>query len=257
MFGIDQRVASLGEGDALLVVAAVAILLGLRHATDPDHLTAVSSLIAGDQERGARRAGQLGLSWGLGHATTLFALGLPIVLFGAYLPQRLQQLAEIAVGLLIMLLAGRLLVHWRSGGFHAHAHRHGELVHRHLHAHRGAVEHRSRAPEHRHEHESRLGRSPLQAYGIGLFHGVGGSAGVGVLLLASIPDHAVGVLALSLFALFTALSMAVASTAFGYALSRGPVVRRLAAVAPALGVGSLAFGAWYALAAAGALPYAF
>ena len=61
MAGLDERIAGLG-GHGLLVVVAVAILIGLRHATDPDHLTAVSTLIASDDERGTRRAGRLGLS---------------------------------------------------------------------------------------------------------------------------------------------------------------------------------------------------
>jgi high-affinity nickel permease len=249
MFGLDEQIASLGNGGAALVVGAVAVLLGLRHATDPDHLTAVSTLIASDEERGARRAGRLGLGWGLGHATSLFAFGLPIVLFGAYLPERLQQAAEVAIGIVIMGLAVRLLVRWRSGRFHAHAHRHGATEHRHLHAH-------SHDAEHDHGHAELLGRSPWQAYAIGLVHGMGGSAGVGVLLLAAIPDYVVGVSALVLFALFTAVSMAVASTAFGYALSRGPVLRRFTALAPALGLASFAFGAWYALGALGTVPYA-
>jgi hypothetical protein len=103
----------------------------------------------------------------------------------------------------------------------------------------------------------RLGRSPLQAYGIGLLHGIGGSAGVGLLLLAAIPSHVEGALALVVFACFTAVSMAVASTTFGFALSRGPALRGFATVAPALGTLSLAFGAWYALGALGAVPYGF
>ena len=73
MFGLDDQIAGLGDGAAFAIVAAVAILLGLRHATDPDHLTAVTTLVAGDQ-RDARGAGRLGLAWGLGHATTLFAV---------------------------------------------------------------------------------------------------------------------------------------------------------------------------------------
>jgi high-affinity nickel permease len=250
MFGLDEQIASLGNGGAVLVVCAVAVLLGLRHATDPDHLTAVSTLIASDEESGARRAGRLGLGWGLGHATSLFAFGLPIVLFGAYLPDRLQQAAEVAIGIVIMGLAVRLLVRWRSGRFHAHSHRHGATEHRHLHAH-------AHDAEHDHGHAELLGRSPWQAYGIGLVHGMGGSAGVGVLLLAAIPDHALGVTALVLFALFTAVSMALASTTFGYALSRGPILRRFSALAPALGLASFAFGAWYALGALGTVPYTF
>ena len=250
MFGLDERIASLGDGSALVVVCAVAMLLGLRHATDPDHLTAVSTLIASEDDRGSRRAGRLGLAWGLGHATTLFAFGLPIVLFGAYLPERVQQAAEVAIGIVIMALALRLLVRWHSGRFHAHVHRHGAVEHRHLHAH-------SHGDDHSHAHAETLGRSPWQAYGIGLVHGIGGSAGVGVLLLAAIPDRAVGVAALLLFALFTAVSMALASTTFGLALSRGPVRRRFSALAPVLGMASLVFGAWYAFAAVGTVPYAF
>jgi hypothetical protein len=90
-----------------------------------------------------------------------------------------------------------------------------------------------------------------------MVHGMGGSAGVGVLLLAAIPDRAEAIVALALFAAFTAVSMAFASTTFGYALSREPVMRRFARVAPALGVLSLAFGVWYSLGATGAVPYVF
>src|SRR4051812_37174993 len=101
MFGLDEHLASLGTGDVFLVVAAVAVLLGLRHATDPDHLTAVSTLIAGTQGRSARAAARLGLAWGMGHATTLFVFGLPIVLFNSYLPEPAQRAAEAAVGVVI------------------------------------------------------------------------------------------------------------------------------------------------------------
>ena len=96
MFGLDQRIAGLGSGEAFLLVVAVAVLLGLRHATDPDHLTALGTLVAGDDRRSARRAGRLGLAWGLGHATTLFVFGVPIVLFRGYLPETVQQVAELA-----------------------------------------------------------------------------------------------------------------------------------------------------------------
>jgi hypothetical protein len=78
-----------------------------------------------------------------------------------------------------------------------------------------------------------------------------------VLLLAAIPNHVEGVIALVLFAGFTALSMALASTAFGYAISRGPVLQRFMTIAPVLGVISLGFGVWYALGALHAVPYVF
>jgi ABC-type nickel/cobalt efflux system permease component RcnA len=252
VFGLDEQMAELAQGEALVVVLAVSLLLGLRHASDPDHLAAVSTLIASEPEEGRRRATRLGLAWGLGHALTLAVFGLPIVLFHAYLPDAAQRGAEALVGVMIMLLAVRLLRRWHRGHFHAHLHRHGEVEHRHLHPHRG---HAGRH-DHTHEPEARLGRSPLQAFGIGLVHGMGGSAGVGVLLLAAIPGQAEAVAALLVLALGTALSMAVVSSAFGYAITRGPVLRRMLAFAPAMGALTLAFGCWYTLGAFGAVPYA-
>ena len=125
MFGLDDWLAQLAHGESLVVVLAVALLLGLRHASDPDHLAAVSTLIASDPRDGRERAGRLGLAWGLGHALTLGLFGVPVVLFGTDLPETAQRAAEAAVGLMIMFLAMRLLVRWHSGRFHAHAHRHG------------------------------------------------------------------------------------------------------------------------------------
>src|SRR3954452_14873131 len=124
MFGLDERIASLSNGGSVLVVLLVALLLGLRHATDPDHIAAVTTLVASSRERAARRAAQLGLYWGLGHALTLVVFGLPILLFERFLPEPLQRSAETAVAGLIVFLAVRLLIRWRSGYFHAHAHPH-------------------------------------------------------------------------------------------------------------------------------------
>jgi hypothetical protein len=107
----------------------------------------------------------------------------------------------------------------------------------------------------RHPHRSIRARSPLQAFAIGLVHGMGGSAGVGVLLLASIHDHALAVAALALFALCTALSMAALSTGIGFTLDRRRVRSLYPALAPLLGLASLAFGVWYALGALHVAPY--
>jgi hypothetical protein len=244
MFGLDDWIASFSDGATLLVAAAVAVVLGLRHATDPDHLAAVTTLLASGRERTARRATRLGLSWGVGHATSLFAFGLPIVLFKAFLPEPVQRAAETAVGLVIVTLAVWLLVRWRRGLFHVHVHVH-ERLHAHGHVHDGDG----------HAHRARPARSPLQAYGIGLVHGMGGSAGVGVLLLASIHDRLIATAALGLFAFCTALSMAVLSTGLGLTLDSGPARSLFPRAAPVLGVTSLAFGLWYALGALSLAPY--
>ena len=70
MFGLDTWLAGFSDGTTLLVVALVAIVLGLRHASDPDHLAAVTTLDRRHRERAAERPGDSGLAWGLGHATS-------------------------------------------------------------------------------------------------------------------------------------------------------------------------------------------
>src|SRR5213596_72968 len=224
MFGLDTWIANFSDGATLALVVVVAVVLGFRHATDPDHLAAVTTLVAAGHDRAARTAARLGLAWGFGHATSLFAFGLPIVIFKAYLPEPVQAAAETSVGVMIALLALWLLMRWRRGLFHLH-HDHG--------------------PPHSHGGRRRFrARSPLQAFGIGLVHGMGGSAGVGVLLLASIHDRSIAVVALGLFAFCTALSMAALSTGFGMTLASGPARRLFPRIAPVLGVTSLAFGLW-------------
>ena len=240
MFGLDDYLASFSDGTTLVLVIAVAILLGLRHATDPDHLAAVTTLLA-STERRARDAAKLGLAWGAGHALTLFALGVPIVLYRAYLPEAVQRAAETAIGFLIAGLAVWLLVRWRRGAFHAHPHDHGDRSHAHLHSH-------STSP-----HEHARSRTPLGAFAVGLLHGVGGSAGVGILLVSTIDRTALAIGALGILAAFTAVSMTLLTTGFGLTLGR----RSLGRLAPALGVASLAFGLWYALGAQNLLPYYF
>jgi ABC-type nickel/cobalt efflux system permease component RcnA len=247
VFGFDEWIAQLGGSGIMGLV--VALLLGLRHATDPDHLTAVSTLVLSDQRSGTRRAGVLGLAWGLGHAATLFAFGLPVVLFGRYLPDAAHRAAEVTIGLVIVALALRLLLRWKRGYFHTHPHVHGDVRHAHPHAHEGSHASHARAVAHAHQHEEAIGRSPLAAFGIGLVHGAGGSAAVGVLLVGAVTDRGAGVLALVLFAAASAVSMATVSAACGYALTRARAARPLVKMIPVLGVASLAFGGWYAWSA--------
>ena len=218
MFGLDDQLAGLSSGGSILVVMLVATLLGLRHATDPDHIAAVSTLVASGREQARRRAAELGAWWGLGHALTLVVFGIPILLFEAYLPETVQRGAETAVAAMIVYLAVRLLVR----------HRHG------------------------HDHRHRV-RRPLTAFGIGLVHGMGGSAGVGVLLLAAIPSKPLAVASLGVLAVFTAVSMTIVTTGFGAGLA----VRRIATATPAIGLASLVFGFWYAAAAWSLMPYPF
>jgi ABC-type nickel/cobalt efflux system permease component RcnA len=232
----------------LWVVLLVSLALGLRHATDPDHLAAVTTLIASESGNGARKAGSMGLSWGIGHGTSLVFIGLPLVLLGRYLPGPVQQAAEALIGVIIIILAARLLARWRRGHFHAHAHSHdGEPVHRHVHSHESDS-------WHEHAHNVAL-RTPLSSYGIGLVHGIGGSGGLTLLLLSTIPNPVQATGALVIFAGGTAVSMALLSTVFGLALAKGPIASNFERFTPALGALSLAFGTWYMLGAFGVLAY--
>ncbi len=231
MFGLDDWIAGLSERASIGVVLLVAVLLGLRHATDPDHIAAMTTLVASGRERVARSAAGLGAWWGVGHGITLVAFGIPTLLAERCLPERMQQGAETAVAALIVFLALRLLVRWRHGYFDLHAHPHSEREHRH------AV------------------RTPVGALGVGLVHGMGGSAGVGILLLAAIPSETVAVASLLLLALFTAVSMTVVTFGFSLTLSARPVAAASNSVIPAVGTASLAFGFWYAAVAWSLAPY--
>jgi len=223
MFGLDHWLVHFSDGTTLLFVLVIAVLLGLRHATDPDHLAAVTTLVA----NGRGGATRLGLTWGLGHASSLMFFGVPIVLWKAYLPAPVEQSAEVTIGLLIMALALWVLLRWRRGAF---AHDHAHL----------------RVPP---------SRTPWQAYGIGLVHGVAGSGGVGVLLLAAIHSRTVALVALALFAGCTAISMALLSTSFGALLGRPRARRAFGRIVPAFGAFGVCFGIWYALAALALVPY--
>jgi ABC-type nickel/cobalt efflux system permease component RcnA len=233
------------------VILFISLLLGLRHASDPDHLAAVTTLIASGEERDrVHRAGMMGFLWGLGHGTTLVLVGLPLVLLNQYLPEVVGQVAEVAIGCIIMLLAVRLLLRWRRGLYHVHVHSHdGGETHRHVHSH-------LHDESHTHAHRVPL-RTPLSSYGVGLVHGIGGSGGLTLLLLSTISHKVQAAGALLIFAVGTAISMALLSTAFGLVIAGGPIARNFERVAPVLGVLSMAFGAWYVLGALGLVIYPF
>ena len=231
----------------LLTVAAVACLLGARHATEPDHLTAVATLALDRGGRRARRVALLGLAWGLGHAVTLLLLGVPVVLLGMLVPAGVKRGVESLVGLLIAALAVRLLVRWRRGYFHVHPHRHDERWHAHPHVHETTPA-EAHPRHHEHRHADTL-RSPLTAFVVGLVHGVGGSAGAGLLLVGAQPSPRVAVLALVVFALAAALAMALVSGLLGTLLARRTVAGRLERAVPLLATASLLFGLVYAVVA--------
>jgi ABC-type nickel/cobalt efflux system permease component RcnA len=245
MFGLDEAISGLAAGHGAIAVLFVAFLLGLRHAADPDHLVAVSTLVASSEQRAGRAAALLGAAWGAGHGVTLLLFGLPVILARAYLPELVQSLAEALIGAIIVALGLRLLMRWRRGGFHAHVHEHDDSAHLHVHSHAAEA-------AHRHAHSI---RSPRQAFSIGLVHGMAGSAGVAVLIIAAVPDRATAAAALVVTVAGTALSMSLLSAAIGRAFTQGAARRVFVRAVPALAGAACVFGTWYgavgALAALG------
>jgi hypothetical protein len=206
---MDTWLTDLMGGAPLLVALAIALALGMRHASDPDHLVAVTSLVAAD-DGDVRGAARLGAWWGLGHAATLLVVGLPLIALKGELPAWLERGAETAVGVVIVMLAARVIYRWRRP---AHPHRI---------------------------------RTRGQALGIGMLHGLAGTGAVVVLLIAAMPGRAEAAAALAVFAPMSMVSMAMCTSAFAWALTRpavAPVYR--VALMPAMGVFGVMFGLWY------------
>ena len=241
---VDAWLTGLFSGASLLVALGIALVLGLRHASDPDHLVAVTSLVAADG--GDRRAAtRLGLWWGFGHAGTLLVIGLPLIFLKSELPGWLESGAEKAVGAVILVLAARVIYKWTRGDYRASAHEHrpspGHDAHRDGHERRRHL--RSGAGRHEHRHV----RTPQQALGIGMLHGLAGTGAVVLLLIAALPTQLEAAAALAVFAPMSVLSMALCTSLFAWVLTRPivePVYRTV--LIPALGLFALTFGAWYA-----------
>jgi ABC-type nickel/cobalt efflux system permease component RcnA len=229
---LDAWLTGLLDGAPLLVSLAIAFVLGLRHASDPDHLVATTSLVAAEGGD-ARKAVRLGAWWGLGHAAALLAIGLPLIAFKSQLPAWLESGAEKAIGLVILLLAARVIAKWVRGDFRAGPHAHSHERHHHLR--RGAG-----------DHPHRPVRTPRQAVAIGVLHGLAGTGAVVLLLIAALPGRLEASAALAVFAPMSIASMALLTGAFAWVLTR-PVIQPLYRVVliPALGVFGVMFGLWY------------
>lgn len=233
---IDELMTGLFDGAPLLVALGIAFLLGLRHASDPDHLVAVTSLVAAE-DGDTRKAARLGAWWGIGHAGALLAIGVPLIAFKAELPADLESGAEKAIGVVILILAARVIYKWARGDYRAMAHAHNEGHGRRRHLRRGEGD--------RHRHVKV--RTHGQAMTIGLLHGLAGTGAVVVLLIAALPTRLEAGLALAVFAPMSIASMAACTAAFAWVLTRPivePVYRTV--LIPGLGMFGVMFGLWYA-----------
>jgi ABC-type nickel/cobalt efflux system permease component RcnA len=244
---------------ALLSIIALGFFLGMRHATDPDHVIAVTTIVS--RQRSIRHAAVIGALWGVGHTITILAVGSAIILFGLVIPPRVGLTMEFSVGLMLILLGVLNLsgiMRWITETLtpvqlgqhaHAHPHGHGDYVHTHSHEHGG--------PEkHGHAEDAtpvgwmdrtfgRLGMyQVLRPLAVGIVHGLAGSAAVALLVLTTIRVASWAVFYLLVFGLGTVAGMMLitAAIAMPFKFSEMRFARLNRGLALASGLISLGFG---------------
>jgi hypothetical protein len=216
-----------------LAILAVGFVLGMRHATDPDHVIAVSTIVS--RERSIVRAGSIGILWGVGHTLTILVVGAGIILFGLAIPARIGLTMEFSVGLMLILLGVLNLTgamkwisekfsptHPRVTGSHAHVHEHGSHIHMHWHSHAPALEHHGESlePPPWLTKKSGLGLfHTLRPLCVGLVHGLAGSAAVALLVLSTIREPRWAVMYLLIFGLGTIAGMMLITAAIALPFS--------------------------------------
>lgn len=210
----------------LLAILALGFFLGMRHATDADHVVAVTTIVS--RARSARAALGIGALWGLGHSATILVVGGAIVLFGWVVPPRVGLSMELSVALMLIVLGGANL----SGAL-KHI---GRIAHGH---------------SHQEEAEATLSlRTPgfLRPLLIGVVHGLAGSAAIALLVLATIKSAKLALVYLGVFGFGTLSGMMLLTAAMSWPLaaltSRFEGAERM--LARATGLLSLAFGLFLA-----------
>jgi high-affinity nickel permease len=212
--------------DGPLLLLALGFGLGLRHATDSDHVVAVTTIVS--REKRVGKAAWIGALWGIGHTATLVAVGLPLVLFGLVVPVRLSQSLEFSVALMLMLLGVLNLAEYF----------------RRLHALRKPSPSHTAGEAHSHA-LGRFGlRQSLRPLAIGVVHGLAGSAAVALLVLNEVQEPLLAFMYLLLFGIGTIAGMACVTALVAAPLALASARSR--ALAPHFawisGVLSLSFG---------------
>ena len=232
---MEEQLAELG----LLAALVLGILLGSKHSLDPDHVVAVSTIVS--EYKNPLRSFWVGISWGLGHTTTLLIIGIVIIALRLTIPERMALLFEFAVGVMLVGLGIQVIYSFRKKKVHQHAHGHEEEAHHHFHSHLKNPEH---VPEHHNTHG--IGKPFLRrkSYVIGLVHGVAGSAALTLLVLASIESPIAGLAYILLFGLGSVLSMGIMTVIIGlpFVMSAGRLPNLNRTIQFAVGSLSILFG---------------
>ncbi|HEY3026095.1 MAG TPA: sulfite exporter TauE/SafE family protein [Pyrinomonadaceae bacterium] len=176
----------------LITVLGLGLVLGLRHALDPDHLAAVSTIVS--ESKSLRRSSLVGTFWGLGHTLALLLAGMLVIALKFQISARLTVWMEFVVALMLILLGIKSLLRSARGlKVHIHRHRHDGTEHVHVHLHRPGEQH-----AHQHRHLIRFGARPFL---IGMVHGMAGSGALMILVLATIPSAVAALVYIAIFGL--------------------------------------------------------
>jgi hypothetical protein len=231
----------------------VGLLLGMKHATEADHLAAMATLVT--RENSLARTLRLGAAWGMGHTLTLMLFGGAVLALGKAIPREMEQALESMVGLMLIALGADVLRRLAKQRVHFHVHRH-EPGTAHVHAHSHAGEGAHRLSPHRHSHAPGL---PLRAVAVGMMHGMAGSAALVLLSLEAVQSWAMGILYIAMFGIGSIAGMAILSVAICVPLrmSAGRLGRLHNGLTALTGIFSCALGAWMVIEiglAGGLLP---
>ena len=187
----------------LIGLLGLGLILGLRHALDPDHIAAVSTIVS--ESRSVRRSSLIGTFWGLGHTMSLFIAGVLVIALKVQISDRVALWMEFAVALMLILLGLKaMLKPLRGWRIHVHQHVHDGGSHSHVHLHRPSEEH-----AHKHRHLIRSGARPFL---VGMVHGMAGSAALMILVLATIPSALAGLIYIAVFGLGSVGGMLIMSS---------------------------------------------
>ena len=188
----------------------IGFLLGIKHATDADHLAAVATLATlATRQHSLAHSMKHGLAWGIGHSVTLLLFGGIVLALGTSIPQHVALALELVVGGMLILLGADVLRRLVRQRIHLHIHSHGARV-RHVHAHSHAGEGLHRDLPHEHAHSGGL---PRRALLVGMTHGMAGSAALVVLSLGAVQSWTAGLMFVALFGAGSIVGMASLSVA--------------------------------------------